>query len=89
MRLIIGFTALLLPACTLTLAAFAQSAMGPTVPIPVHRCVREATTVTCGPVQDGAGFAAADGYTRAWWSNAAVAQRATASQATAGSTFTR
>lgn len=59
MRFIFALALLLSP-----VMALAQTAEGPDVPIPVQKCVRTTSGVTCTPVQDGAGFAAADGYHR-------------------------
>jgi hypothetical protein len=60
MRAFMALALLVLPA-----PAFAQTAVGPTTTIAVHRCERTQGGVVCGPVRDGAGFAAASGYTRA------------------------
>ena len=51
--------ALLLPA-----TAFAQTAVGPTTPIPVQKCMRTETGFARTPIEDGAGFAASDGFHR-------------------------
>jgi hypothetical protein len=85
MRFILATAAVLLPA-----VAFAQTAMGPTAPIPVQRCDRVASGVVCTPVQDGAAFAAADGYARVHgWDGAGGSQRAIASGAVQQPAFTR
>jgi hypothetical protein len=67
MRYAFALAVLLLPA-----TGFAQT-MGPSAPIPVQRCMQTATGTVCGPVRDGAGLAAADGYTRAHSGNDASA----------------
>jgi hypothetical protein len=59
MRLTLALAALLLPA-----TAFAQQEM-PAGSIPVHKCVQTTEGVQCSPVHEGAGFSAANGYTRA------------------------
>ncbi len=71
MRFTLALALLALPA-----TAFAQS-LEPIGPIPVHKCVQTREAVQCSPVQDGTGFAAADGYTRArQWDYAAPSQQA-------------
>lgn len=59
MRITMALALLLLPA-----TAFAQVAPGPTTPIPVQKCARAATGFSCTPIEDGAGFAASDGFHR-------------------------
>lgn len=60
MRVTLALLLLLLPA-----AAMARGEM-PAGPIPVHQCVQTSEGMQCSPVQDGAGFAAAVGYTSAY-----------------------
>ena len=69
MRFVLAVAVLLSPA-----TVYAQ-AEGPTVPIPVHRCVQRAAGVTCSPVRDGDGLAAADGYRRAHMSEYSTPSR--------------
>lgn len=62
------------------LTAFAQN-QTPPGPIPVHKCVQTAVGATCGPVRDGSGFAASNGYTRAnRWGGSAPSQQAMTGQ---------
>jgi hypothetical protein len=71
MRITLALALLLLPG-----AAFAQGEM-PAGPIPVHKCVQTSEGTRCSPVQDGAGFAAADGYTRIYnWNGTTTSQQA-------------
>lgn len=71
MRFTLALAVWLLPA-----AALAQGEM-PVGPIPVHKCVPTAEGVQCSPAQDGAGFSAANGYTRAYqWNDATPSQQA-------------
>lgn len=70
MRFTLALALLVLP-----VTAFAQS-LEPADPIPVHRCVQTREGVQCSPAQDGTGFAAADGYTRADHWDVAPSQQA-------------
>jgi hypothetical protein len=71
MRIMLALALLLSPA-----AALAQGEM-PAGPIPVHKCVQTSEGTRCSPVQDGTGFAAADGYTRVYhWNDMTTSQQA-------------
>jgi hypothetical protein len=59
MRPTLALALLLLPA-----TAFAQTAVGPTTPLPVQKCMSTSTGFACTPVEDGAGFVASDGFHR-------------------------
>ena len=70
MRVTLALALLLLPA-----AALAHNEM-PAGPIPVHKCVQTSEGTRCSPVQDGSGFAAANGYTRIYHWNDPTSQQA-------------
>ena len=73
MRFILALAVLLSPT-----AALAQNEML-VGPIPVHKYVQTRDGTRCSPVQDGAGFSAADGYTRnCHWNDVTTQQQAMA-----------